>query len=191
MKKYAEDIYVRRCQLTSKTSAYINDFDCGDLNLNEYAAADRHDASTVGYLFLDDERDSLISYVSVACAGVMIRGDIPRETFADNENTILSAMEIKIFATAKRYQHMRMHELSPKNDTLSSRIFRQMLYLLMNISTRHIGSRGAVLYSVPDAESFYARHGFARFSNEMTRNAEAFLSNCVPMIKLWPWAKRE
>ncbi|MCL2811818.1 MAG: hypothetical protein FWD25_08015 [Clostridia bacterium] len=185
MGKHAEDIYVRMCRLTPKIAAYIDDFDCGNQNLNQYVAADRHDASTVGYLFLDDKRDNVISYASVACAGVMIRGDIPGETFVDNENTTLSAMEIKIFATAKQYQHMKMHETSTKEDTLSSRIFRQTLFVLRNISVRHIGSKGVVVYSVPKAVSFYERHGFFRFSNEMTRNAECFLAGCVPMIMPW------
>ena len=197
---YGKDIYVRMRRMTRKTSAYLDDFDCGNPTLNSYIAADQHDVSTVSYLFIDDGQDAVISYVSIACAGVIVLSgkdeelveEHPylRDTPVFDELTTLSMMEIKIFAADEKYQHVKMHKESKKHDTLGSRILRQTLFMLKNISSRHIGSKGVLLYSVPDKENFYARHGFGRFPYEMRRNA-GYFEDCVPMIMLWPWAKEE
>lgn len=174
--KYGRDYSVSLQVLTAENSQYVSDFHCGntsiDLYFQEEAPTDR---TSVTYLFVDEEDDSLMACVTISCSAI----------FTDRESdyqfsTLLSAMEVKYLATAEKYQHI---PYSPEDGapSLSDIMFDYMLSQMEEISHTKIGASKIVLYSVPTAVSFYKRHGFKEFGDTMYGDEGDYLEGCKPM----------
>lgn len=153
-------------------------FNCGNSNINELVVEDCRSKSTVSYFFIDEEKEQLIAYCSLACSGIMM--DVDNESFRE-PRTIISALEIKYFAVDKEYRSLRMSEDSDKYDTLSAAIFRYCIKIAYDIANEHAGANELILYSVPPAESFYAHNGLVKFGEGMNKDADCFLKGCIPM----------
>lgn len=174
--KYGRDYSVDIQILTEANEQYVSDFHCGNPSIDLYfqmqASTDR---TSVTYLFVDDESDSLIGCVTVACSAIFTKRASDYQY-----STLLSAMEIKYLATAEQYQHI---PYSSEEDTqsLSDVIFDYMLLQMEDISHTKIGASKIVLYSVPTAVSFYEKHGFKEFGDAMYGDEGDYLEGCKPM----------
>lgn len=175
--KYGEQYSVDIQILTTENQKYVEGFSCGNPSIDNYfrtkAVTDR---TSVTYLFLDKDDDQLIACVTLACSAI----------FSDNEeekqfSTILSAMEVKYLATDERYQHIP-YTASSNSPSLSDCLFDYMIYYMDNISHTKIGASKIVLYAVPQAISFYERHGFKEFGDTMYGDEGYYVEGCKPMF---------
>lgn len=175
--KYGEQYSVGVQVLNIENQKYVEGFSCGNPSIDAYfrtgAVSDR---TSVTYLFIDNDDDQLIACVTIACSAI----------FTDNEqeeqfSTILSAMEVKYLATNERYQHIP-YTTEAKSPSLSDCLFDYMLEHMHNISHTQIGASKIVLYAVPQAISFYKRHGFKEFGNTMYGDEGYYVEGCKPMF---------
>lgn len=174
--KYGEDYSVSLRILTEDNIKYVSDFRCGNFAIDSYfrskASSDR---TSVTYLFIDDDADSLMACVTISCSAI----------FTDREtdyqfSTLLSAMEVKYLATAEKYQHIP-YSSDEDAPSLSDVMFDYMISQMQEISHTKIGASKIVLYSVPTAVSFYKRHGFKEFGDTMYGDEGDYLEGCKPM----------
>lgn len=177
--KYGEQYSVDIQILTTENQRYVEGFSCGNPSIDNYFRAKAvTDRTSVTYLFLDSDDDQLIACVTLACSAI----------FSDNEqeqekqfSTILSAMEVKYLATDERYQHIP-YTASSNSPSLSDCLFDYMIYYMDNISHTKIGASKIVLYAVPQAISFYERHGFKEFGETMYGDEGYYVEGCKPMF---------
>ncbi len=178
MPRYGKDIKVAFELLREENRHYTDGFSYGNKSIDSYFRSKAlSDKTSVTYLYIDTDADELISCVTVACSAIFNEEDDQEE---QQFSTILSAMEIKYFATNKTYQHIPYSE-DDKNISLSDMMFDFMLQTLKDISQNVIGAAKIVLYSVKRAVSFYERHDFKDFGNTMYGDRGYYVSGCKPM----------
>lgn len=183
MCRYGCDISIECVRFEEQHGQFIEAFDCGELEFNELVIKDAFDAKTVSYLFLEEETRQLVAYMSIACSGIMyaIETDTDDVLWA-NEATIIPAIEIKYFAVQKDFRHMRFEPQASRDQTLSAYILKYCMHKITNIAETVIGADKIILYAVSRAKRFYERCGFKRFETEMTRDADPFLRDCIPLF---------
>lgn len=176
MEKYGKDYSICIKILTDKNKKYVETFSCGNETIDSYFKEDAfEDATSVTYMFIDEDADKLIACVTVACSAIFVEND--EEILF---STLLSAMEVKYLAVSEEYQHIPYNEDAAR-PSLSDYMFDFMLDHLWNISQKQIGAAKIVLYSVPQAVSFYKRHGFKLFGDTMYGDTGYFVEGCEPM----------
>ena len=176
MEKYGQDYSIDVVILSSENKKYVKNFSCGNPTIDDYFKKDSFkDNTSVTYMFIDKDADTIIACVTVACSAI----------FTDDEgkwqfSTLLSAMEVKYLAVSEEYQHIP-YERGTKRPSLSDYMFDYMIDHLWEISHDQIGAAKIVLYSVPQAISFYKRHGFKLFGETMYGDSGYFVEGCEPM----------
>lgn len=176
MGKYGQDIKIGVEILTQDNKKYVKDFTCGNPSIDEYFRKDSFkDNTSVTYLYIDEASDKVVACITIACSAIFTEDDT-EEQFS----TILSAMEIKYLATSEEYQHL---PYSPEKErlSLSDVMFDYMIYYMSDLSHEKIGAAKIVLYSVPQAVSFYKRHGFRQFGSTMYGDEGYYVEDCEPM----------
>jgi hypothetical protein len=58
----------------------------------------------------------------------------------------------------------------------------EIMKKLLEISENVISFDYILLYSVPDAVSFYERNGFSKFDEFMEKDSYIYIDGCVPMF---------
>lgn len=171
--EYGCQIPVRIEVMTEKHLRYTHYFFCGNSNIDLYfqqEAAD--DPAVVTYLVIDEENDKLIAALSIACSAIFLA---KKRQFS----TLLSAIEVVYYAVDIHYQGLPYR---PEDDrSLSHYIFSYLIEMMRDLSQTTVGAAKIVLYSVPDARTFYERLGFYRFDTAMYGDRGTFVRDCIPM----------
>ena len=120
------------------------------------------------------DRDKLIAFVTIACSAIF--------TISDHEqySTVMPSMEVKFLAVDESYQHLPYNAMK-NSPSLSDMMFDDMIMRMIDISRTIIGASSIVLYSVPQAITFYQRHGFKKFGDNMYGDEGLFIEGCEPM----------
>ena len=175
MKIYGEQIPVEMIILSPENRKYTRNFFCNNPSIdNYYRKKAVKDNSSVTYLFVNSNNNSVIACVTIACSAIFTDTD-EKNVFS----TILSAMEIKYFAVNEIYQHIPY--VKGSSLTLSHYIFSYMLEYMREISHNNIGASKIVLYSVPQAVNFYKRCKFKEFGDTMYGDEGYYVDGCLPM----------
>lgn len=178
MKRYGKDYKLELMILNKENSTYVDNFYCGNETIDFFFQEEaKSDSSTVTYLFIDIDSNSLVACMSISCSAIFKEVDAKNCEFS----TILPSMEIKYFAVASNYQHLPYEEGSDK-PTLSDFILDCMITHMIELSNREIGASKIILYSVPEASTFYRRHGFKDFGSKMYGDKGTLVSGCEPMF---------
>ncbi len=164
------------CELASSEDLCQVSFNCGqDMIDCYYREKLLTDNDAVSYCFWkDDQKQELVGIASLSCSGIIIQ--------SRNHFNITPAIEVKIFAIDEKYQHQPF----PEDDDGLSHWSDYCLYYLIEkiteIAENICGAGHIVLYSVPEAGSFYRRHGFKDFVGNMEKPSNLFVEGCIPMF---------
>lgn len=181
--EYADDIEIDVLDLNEITPEMLNDFKCGNQSLDDFLHEEAYTDSAKTYLFVDINQNTVIAFASIACSAIMfaIENDDHDILFASERYSLSPAIEIKYFAMDKKYRHLCYSDAPKSKITLSCNLFRYVVSHIQDIANEHVGAEYIVLYSVPEAQSFYARNMFNRFDQEMYGNSDPYLQGCIPM----------
>lgn len=197
---------IRVLLLSGETQRYIDRFDCGSSSINDYLKNHAFDdVSTQTYLFVDGEKDLLISAASLSCSAIVSYKKYPVKKAAvfdaankhSNDETVFfcdpdhdaeyiyeprqslyHAIEIRDFATDTRYQ--KTIYLNRQSISHYLFVFLCQRIVIEDILTK-IGASKIVLYAVPQAVNFYRRAGLSTFEGFMVADKNPYLTDCVPM----------
>lgn len=176
MNKCGQDIEIEIRVLNEESKKYAENFRCGNLSIDYYFNNEAvNDSTSVTYLYIDKAEDKLVACVTLACSAIFTA-----EESEEQFSTILSAMEIKYLATNEEYQHMPYYP-EKSRPTLSDLMFDYIISYMSEISQQVIGAAKIVLYAVPQAVSFYKRHGFKEFGDTMYGDEGYYVEGCKPM----------
>ena len=170
---YGQEIPVRVEVLTPSNERLTRYFFCGNPAIDDYFrlyAAD--DAAAVTYLVIDENNDKLLAALTIACSAIFLS---KKQQFS----TLMSAIEVVYFAVDVDYQGMRYRPGDERS--LSHYLFSYLIEMIRGISRDHVGAAKIVLYSVPEAWTFYRRLGFIPFHSAMYGDRGTFVKDCVPM----------
>lgn len=152
-------------------------FCCGQEYIDNYFAQEMlEDSDAVPYCFwTDDKKRELVGIASLSCSGIIIR--------SNNSFNITPAIEVKIFAVDEKYQHKAFPGAEEDdNGHWSDYCWIYLLEIINNITENSCGASHIVLYSVPDAVSFYKRNGLESFVTLMEKPSNLFIDGCIPMF---------
>lgn len=176
MSKCGQDIEIEIKVLNEESKKYAETFKCGNASIDYYFNSEAvNDSTSVTYLYIDKANDKLVACVTLACSAIFTA-----EESEEQFSTILSAMEIKYLATNEEYQHMPYY-VDKRRPSLSDLMFDYMISYMAEISHKVIGAAKIVLYAVPQAVSFYKRHGFKEFGDTMYGDEGYYVEGCKPM----------
>lgn len=176
MNKCGQDIEIDIRVLNEESKKYAENFRCGNSSIDYYFNNEAvKDSTSVKYLYIDKTEDKLVACVTLACSAIFTA-----EESEEQFSTILSAMEIKYLATNEEYQHMPYYT-DKHLPTLSDLMFDYIISYMFKISHQVIGAAKIVLYAVPQAVSFYKRHGFREFGDNMYGDEGYYVEGCKPM----------
>ena len=151
-------------------------FNCGQEYIDRYFSEKMFDDDdAVPYCFWTDEKkQDLVGIASLSCSGIVIKS---HEHF-----NITPAVEVKIFAVDEKYQHKVFPGAEEDGDHWSDYCWYYLLDIIYGITECVCGASHVVLYSVPEAVSFYKRNHLEEFSALMTKPSNMFIGPCVPMF---------
>ncbi len=155
----------------------VRSFKCGNQYIDKFVRdLSFKSKDLVTYAAIDDKQNKLISVLSLACSGIytMHSPKSPRK------NSLISAFEIKYFATDVHYQKIPYSE-NEEDLSLSYQIFAKWMKDIIQISQNVVGAKKIILYSVPEAESFYRRFNFTDFKQFMAKDEQTSLNGCIPL----------
>lgn len=164
------------CLLAKQKDLAGISFSCGQPYIDRYFETDMfRDTSAVPYCFwTDDSKQELVGIAALSCSGIIIKS-------ADQFN-ITPAIEVKIFAVDEKYQHIKFPQADEDNGHWSDYCWNYLLSQIYTISDEICGAEHVVLYSVPEAVSFYKRHSLQSFTELMTMPSNYPVSGCTPMF---------
>lgn len=176
--EYGNEVNVEFHKLTTENHKLVKRFKCGNKNIDSFV---RHqslkDKETVSYFATDKERNVVIAVISINCTGILMRKPNKRK----NYQYMVSAIEVKYFAVNNDYKHLK-YSNDAHDYTLSHQIFMHYINDIINITNDVCGATKIVLYSVPQAHSFYKRCKFKDFENYMEKDEQPYLKGCKPMF---------
>ena len=170
--KYADDIqFSFYCPEIDDYESFKTDFSSGNSSIDDKIYNERYNNNFVDYFVIDNKNNRIIAVYSLACSAC-IYSDYGKHHF-------YSAIEIEFFAVDVHYQDIKA--VDSDEGCLSSIIFRSVLSRIMDISFEVIGATKIILYSVPNAVSFYQKNGFLEFGIDILKNTDWYTDECIPM----------
>ena len=91
-------------------------------------------------------------------------------------------MLFRSFAVDEKYQHKVFPDADEDGGHWSDYCLNYLLYEINIITENVCGAEHVVLYSVPEAVSFYKRNSFESFTDLMQMPSNYFVDGCVPMF---------
>lgn len=151
-------------------------FSCGQPFIDNYYKNEMFcDTKSVPYCFwADDDKKELVGIAALSCSGIIIKS-------ADRFH-ITPAIEVKIFAVDERYQHKVFSDADEDGGHWSDYCLSYLLCEIHSIAENVCGAEHVVLYSVPEAVSFYKRNFFKSFTELMKMPSNLFIDGCTPMF---------
>lgn len=174
--KYGKDIKFDIYKLDKKYEIQINEFSCGNGELDKYlrekALPEMEQGQSVTKIILEKESGKILAYYSLAAASIVMENH--------NHNYFSPAVEVKMYAVADE-----LHGLAFSDDvddgTFSENLFSLIIGEIYQLSEKKIGIANVILYSVPHAVDFYTKIGFESFEEYMMINNDRYLNGCKPM----------
>ena len=152
-------------------------FRCGQDYIDHYFSTKMlKDDDAVSYCFwTDDKKQELVGIASLSCSGIIVKS---LESY-----NISPAIEVKIFAVDEKYQHQVFPDADEDNGHWSDYCWYYLLSeIIYSIAESVCGAKHVVLYSLPDAVSFYRRNGLQTFAELMTKPSNMLIEGCIPMF---------
>ena len=151
-------------------------FTCGQEAIDSYFKEKLfEDKDAVPYCFWTEaDKQDLVGIASLSCAGIVVR--------SGKHFNITPAIEVKIFAVNEKYQHQLYQDDDTGNLHWSDYCLYYLLEKIYEISGDMCGANHVVLYSVPEAVTFYERNKFRHFVGDMAMPSNHFIEGCVPMF---------
>lgn len=175
--KYGNEIEISFIKASRNEKELLKKFKCGNVYIDKFIRnLSFKDKDTVTYLGIDTNLKKVISAITIACSGIYIE----RRKKFNIKKDILSAIEIKYFAVNQSYQ--KMHYSINNNRSLSFNLFQNYLNRITHIARNICGAQKIILYSVPEAITFYKKSDFIVFKKYMLRNENNIVKNCIPMF---------
>lgn len=172
-----EEIDIEFRVLSRNDKELVKGFKCGNVWIDKFIKKQAYkDKETVTYVAIDKKLYKVISILTVECTGIYTS----HSSNSRRKNAVISALGIKYFGVDVRYQSIPYSE-DEKDRTLSYQLFNKWMSLLIEISRSTVGAKKIVLYSVPEAESFYKRFGFINFKSYMAKDDTTLLNGCIPL----------
>lgn len=145
-------------------------FDCESPEINKYfreKALDDFDA--VPFVFTNED-GSIVAMASLSCSSIVVE--------SHNKLILYPAVEIKMFAVNKSFQHK---ECPGYGANWSTYCLDTLIGHIYAFTDNHCGASRIVLYSVPDAIGFYEKNGFKHFEDLMRPQDKQYLKGCAPL----------
>lgn len=152
-------------------------FHCGQEYIDNYFSEQMlKDDDAVAYCFwTNDKKQELVGIASLSCSGIIIKS-------AENFN-ITPAIEVKIFAVDEKFQHTVFPDADEEKGHWSDYCWYYLLSeIIYDVAEHSCGAAHVVLYSVPDAVSFYKRHQLQNFEELMAQPSNMRIDGCIPMF---------
>lgn len=163
--------------LDRRTQKYCKEFDCENDYLNKFVqdtAVDDVDSTT--FIYVNNKTKKAVCAYSLACSGIVAN--------ISNKLYIYPAVEIKVFALDKEYQHKKFSE-SRKTGTYGDVFLAYVISSIGEFTENYCGASRIVLYSVPEYVNFYKRNFFRCFEDFMSPDESIENQDCVPMFYLF------
>ena len=148
----------------------IEEFSCGSYELDKKLAEMKVNDEGTTVIFFDETNNQIIGYCTYSTSGL-------KKSY-QNDSITYHAAEIKYFAIDENYQHKSYDEDFNFSDLMLCEIMKRLLEISENV----ISFDYILLYSVPDAVSFYERNGFSKFDEFMEKDSYIYIDGCVPMF---------
>ncbi len=165
----------------------LTDFRCGNDEIDRYiredALNDMNSGKGVTYLVLNDKKDKLIAYYTLAATSIIYSEtkDIKEKNSIDELKIRgFPAIEIKMFAVSKVYQDYVYHSEEFGDKILSDMILGSLIGDIYNYSLNILGIQMIVLYSTKEGFKFYKRNGFETLEKYIPLYSE-YTEDCIPM----------
>lgn len=159
-------------QLDFSTQRLCRNFDCGNEYINGFirdTAIDDVDSTT--FIYIDNTGNKVVCAYSLACSGIVAN--------ISNKTLIYPAVEIKVFALDKEYQH-KVYNKSV--GTYGDLFFSYIIRSIAEFTDNYCGASRIVLYSVPEYINFYKRNFFKNFEPFMNPDESETNRDCIPMF---------
>lgn len=157
-------------RISSVDIELIEEFSCGSPELDKKLLQMKDNDDGTTFVFLDETNGQIIGYCTYCASGL-------KKSY-ENDSVTYPAAEIKYFAIDKTYQHKAYDEDFNFSDLMLCEVMRR----LIEISENSISFDYILLYSVPDAVSFYKRNGFYEFTEFMEHDSYNYINGCIPMF---------
>lgn len=173
--------------LSENFSSLLSDFRCGNKEIDRYIKEDALNDMRLGkgvtYLVLNEKKDMLIAYYTLASTSIIYSDtkDIAEKNSIDEVKLRgIPAIEIKMFAVSKAYQGYVYYDEVFSGKVLSDMILGSLIGDIYNYSINILGIQMIVLHSTTEGYGFYKRHGFEELKNYIPLYSE-YTENCIPM----------
>jgi len=178
--EYGMDVQTERELLTADNIDSVSGFfgTLDDLDfiefLNEYAI---DDTTTRTYIYRNKENGEAVAFVSLACSVIAEEHDDATIEYAP-------AVLIDKFMVDEKYRHLQ-YKPDNTDHVLASMIFLDTLEYIEELTKTVIGAQYVVLYSTPEAYTFYLNKcKMKNFAEYMRRNDDSRTDFCTPMYCL-------
>lgn len=159
-------------RLDESTLRYCYGFDCGNEYINHYIKRVAvNDVDSTSFAYIDNEKNRAVCVYSLCCSGIVAN--------QYNKLYIYPAVEIKIFALDKEYQHKKANNTE---DTYGDIFLAYVINSIGEFTDNYCGAGRIVLYAVPEYENFYKRNFFKNFQDFMSPDESMVNEDCVPMF---------
>lgn len=180
--RYADDVQIDVLDVSEVDDRVLKSFCCGNESIDSFLQNDAKGSTAKTFVFVDTSANEIVAFTSFECSAIMYAVEDDNDVMlASERHGLISAIEIDYFAVNVKYQHLLYKEEPDAKQTLSCQIFRYVVQHLVDIASNVIGAEYIVLYSVPQAKSFYERNFFNAFDYEMIGSADPYLEGCKPM----------
>ena len=173
-KEYQADDFCIEAVLGDAASILAS-FSCGNDAIDNYFRNQIKDDANVCYIYRDKRSQAVVGAAAVCCSGIIL----------ENHHAIQLAPAIKIedFAVSSAYQDTYFPGSDPgEMFYLSDAFLCELIVNLRSAAEETVGARYIILYSVPDAEHFYERNFFEKFSDVMSPERTWYIEGCIPML---------
>ena len=172
-----DEIEIEFKTLGKEDKELVKGFTCDNPWIDKFVKTHSYkDKETVTYAAIDKKLSKIISIFTIECTGIYT----VHSSKSKRSNSMISAFGIKYFAVDIRYQSMPYSD-DERDRTLSHQLFNKWMSILIMLSRTVVGAKKIVLYSVPEAESFYKRFGFINFKEYMAKDDARALRGCIPL----------
>ena len=173
---FSEKIKTIKYENSFKSENYykIAQFNCGNDDINSLFRKKLDKLHTTTYLFMDNNTNKIISFVSFCASAIQIK---------DKRGLLsLPAVELKLFGVDKEYQHKKLilNEIELK---YSEFVFQWLIGYIQNVVKPVVNIEYLILHSVPSENTlkFYEKMGMQYLSQNQNVHSSDFSNGCIPM----------
>ena len=167
-------------EISSVNDRLIEEFSCGNMVIDNCLKKARVSAGAT-LVVIDEIAGHIVAFCTYTTSGLskMVSDYVNNKCI--KYRVTYPAAEIKYFAVDEKYQHMS-YDNEDDNYKISDHFLCEIIRRLSVISDKIIYFEYVILYSVPDAVSFYKRNNFEEFTEYMEHDAHYHIENCTPMF---------